>query len=123
STPVPEAFAEAMDSDLGIPKALAVVFDQVGAGFRLLDGGDRGELAGVLTSVELMLDILGINPSSATWAQGGESSKGKGPRKGTGGHGRRRLEGKGPTPKAEDRVYHKAHKAKLERQRRQQGKQ
>lgn len=50
-------------------------------------------------------------------------AKAKGPRKGTGGHGRRRLEGKGPTPKAEDRVYHKAHKAKLERQRRQQGKQ
>ena len=50
-------------------------------------------------------------------------AKAKGPRKGTGGHGRRRLEGKGPTPKAEDRVYHKAHKEKLERQRRQQGKQ
>lgn len=50
-------------------------------------------------------------------------AKGKGPRKGTGGHGRRKLEGKGPTPKAEDRVYHKAHKAKLERERRQQGRQ
>ena len=74
SAPVPEAFAQAMDADLGIPKALAVVFDQVGTGFRLLEGGDRGELATVLTSVELMLDILGINPSSATWAQGGESS-------------------------------------------------
>ena len=74
STAVPEAFAQAMDADLGIPKALAVVFDQVGAGFRLLDGGDRSELARVLTSVELMLDILGINPSSSTWAEGGESS-------------------------------------------------
>ena len=28
--------------------------------------------------------------------------------------GRRRLEGKGPTPKAEDRVYHPAHKRKLQ---------
>lgn len=36
-------------------------------------------------------------------------------RKGTGGHGRRALAGKGPTPKAEDRVYHKAYKAKQER--------
>lgn len=35
---------------------------------------------------------------------------GKGPRKGTGGQGKRKLEGKGPTPRAEDRVYHKAHK-------------
>ena len=36
----------------------------------------------------------------------------KGPTKGTGGHGRKSLEGKGPTPKAEDRPYHKAYKAK-----------
>ena len=35
----------------------------------------------------------------------------KGPSQGTGGLGRKALEGKGPTPKAEDRVYHKAHKA------------
>ena len=32
----------------------------------------------------------------------------KGPRVGTGGHGRQALEGKGPTPRAEDRVWHKA---------------
>jgi len=32
----------------------------------------------------------------------------KGPSKGTGGHGRRRLEGRGPTPKAEDRTSHPA---------------
>src|SRR5690242_8609887 len=34
----------------------------------------------------------------------------KGPSKGTGGHGRRRLQGKGPTPKAEDRPGHPAHR-------------
>src|SRR4051794_21089181 len=38
--------------------------------------------------------------------------KKKGPSVGTGGHGRKALEGKGPTPKAEDRVYHKAYRAK-----------
>jgi 23S rRNA (guanosine2251-2'-O)-methyltransferase len=32
----------------------------------------------------------------------------KGPAKGTGGHGRRKLEGKGPTPRAEDRPGHPA---------------
>jgi 23S rRNA (guanosine2251-2'-O)-methyltransferase len=32
----------------------------------------------------------------------------KGPQKGTGGHGRRKLEGRGPTPKAEDRPGHPA---------------
>ena len=36
----------------------------------------------------------------------------KGPSVGTGGHGRKRLEGKGPTPKAEDRPAHPAGKRK-----------
>ena len=36
----------------------------------------------------------------------------KGPTKGTGGQGRKALEGKGPTPKAEDRSYHPAAKRK-----------
>lgn len=35
----------------------------------------------------------------------------KGATVGSGGQRRRALEGKGPTPKAEDRIYHKAHKA------------
>lgn len=36
----------------------------------------------------------------------------KGPTKGSGGKHRNKLRGKGPTPKAEDRVYHKAYRAK-----------
>ncbi|WP_026556874.1 23S rRNA (guanosine(2251)-2'-O)-methyltransferase RlmB [Arthrobacter sp. 35W] len=36
----------------------------------------------------------------------------KGPSKGTGGLGRKALEGKGPTPKASERTYHKAFKNK-----------
>ena len=42
---------------------------------------------------------------------------GKGAQVGTGGHGRKALEGKGPTPKAEDREYHPAYKAKILRER------
>ena len=45
----------------------------------------------------------------------------KGATKGSGGQRRRGLEGKGATPRAEDRVYHAAHKRKLERQRRDSG--
>lgn len=37
----------------------------------------------------------------------------KGASVGTGGHGRKSLEGKGPTPKAEDRPYHAAYKKKV----------
>ena len=40
------------------------------------------------------------------------SSSKKGPTGGTGGKNKRRLEGKGPTPKAEDRPYHTAAKRK-----------
>lgn len=47
-----------------------------------------------------------------TGRPGAGRGKKKGPLKGTGGHGRKSLEGKGPTPKAEDRVYHVAHKRK-----------
>lgn len=38
---------------------------------------------------------------------------------GSGGRHRKSLRGHGPTPKAEDRVYHKAHKAKVAREKRQ----
>lgn len=38
----------------------------------------------------------------------------KGAQVGTGGHGRRALRGKGPTPKAEERTYHPAHKRRAQ---------
>lgn len=44
----------------------------------------------------------------------------KGPTKGSGGKGKRALAGKGPTPKAEDRVYHAAHRAKVHREKKEQ---
>ncbi|HMR48541.1 MAG TPA: 23S rRNA (guanosine(2251)-2'-O)-methyltransferase RlmB [Arachnia sp.] len=50
----------------------------------------------------------------------GATTKGKNKAAGSGGRNKRGLEGRGPTPKAEDRVYHKAHKAKQDAQRRQQ---
>ncbi|MBM6699586.1 23S rRNA (guanosine(2251)-2'-O)-methyltransferase RlmB [Bifidobacterium pullorum subsp. saeculare] len=43
----------------------------------------------------------------------------KGPTKGSGGKHRNALRGHGPTPKAEDRVYHKAYRAKKAAERRQ----
>ncbi len=44
--------------------------------------------------------------------KGAVRHRGKGNTAGSGGRVRRGLEGKGPTPKAEDRPYHRAHKAK-----------
>ncbi|PVE76000.1 23S rRNA (guanosine(2251)-2'-O)-methyltransferase RlmB [Microbacterium testaceum] len=43
--------------------------------------------------------------------------KKKGPLKGTGGHSRKALEGRGPTPKAEDRAWHPAGKRKAAQER------
>ncbi|MCG6568600.1 23S rRNA (guanosine(2251)-2'-O)-methyltransferase RlmB [Tessaracoccus sp. ZS01] len=48
----------------------------------------------------------------------GATSKGKNKAAGSGGRIRRSLEGRGPTPKAEERTYHKAYKAKQSAQRR-----
>ncbi|MDN6460388.1 MAG: 23S rRNA (guanosine(2251)-2'-O)-methyltransferase RlmB [Corynebacterium flavescens] len=52
---------------------------------------------------------------------GARKTNKKGALKGTGGQQRKALEGKGPTPKAEDRVYHSKHKAKIARERRNSG--
>lgn len=49
--------------------------------------------------------------------KGAVRRKGKGNTAGSGGRVRRGLEGKGPTPRAEDRPYHKAYKAKQTRER------
>src|SRR5690606_25719217 len=48
---------------------------------------------------------------------GAGNSKKKGAQKGTGGHSRKALEGRGPTPKAEDRAWHPAGKRKAAQER------
>lgn len=48
---------------------------------------------------------------------GAVRKKGKGKAVGSGGQGRQKLEGRGPTPKAEDRSWHPKGKAKLARER------
>ena len=65
---LPARFAEAMDDDLAIPTALAVVHDTVREGNQALDEGDtdRAGLAG--GQVREMLECLGLNPESDEWA-------------------------------------------------------
>ncbi|MEB4613957.1 23S rRNA (guanosine(2251)-2'-O)-methyltransferase RlmB, partial [Leucobacter sp. M11] len=48
---------------------------------------------------------------------GAVRKKSRGAAVGSGGQGRQALEGRGPTPKAEDRPYHPKGKAKLARDR------
>ncbi|MGZ1491860.1 cysteine--tRNA ligase [Brevibacterium sediminis] len=76
SVDVPAEFAAALDDDLGVPRALSVVFASVSEGAKLLDSGsDREGLTRIVAEVELMLDILGVNPSAEVWAGSAADAK------------------------------------------------
>lgn len=70
---LPETFLEAMDDDLAVPRAVAVIHDTVRAGHAALTAGDSKTLAASLLEVRAMLAVLGLDPASAQWA-GGDSS-------------------------------------------------
>jgi cysteinyl-tRNA synthetase len=55
-------FAAALDDDLGVPQALAVVHAGVRAGNALLASGDLPALAGTLRDVRRMLGVLALDP-------------------------------------------------------------
>ena len=67
---LPEAFRAAMDEDLNVSGALAVVHDTVRAGNTALDEGDLDAAAAAAEAVVAMTDILGVNPLSPTWRTG-----------------------------------------------------
>ncbi len=64
---IPDAFAEAMDDDLAIPQALAVLHDRVRAGNAALDSEDLATAAKARGEVTAMTEVLGINPLSPEW--------------------------------------------------------
>ncbi|MGH8826885.1 MAG: CysS/YqeB C-terminal domain-containing protein, partial [Jiangellaceae bacterium] len=64
---VPEAFAAAMNDDLSVPQALAVLFEAVREGNALLASGDRIELRSTLASVRAMLGVFGVDPLAEPW--------------------------------------------------------
>jgi cysteinyl-tRNA synthetase len=65
---VPEEFARAMDDDLGVPAALAVLQGVLREGNKNL--GDVGTLA----SVRAMLGVLGLDPLAAPWSAGSDDA-------------------------------------------------
>ncbi len=68
---VPTEFAQAMDDDLAVPRALAVVHDAVRDGnSALADGRADGALA-VASAVRAMVAVLGLDPFAAPWATAG----------------------------------------------------
>ncbi len=72
---VPPLFREAMDDDLGVPRALAVVHDQVRRGNAALATGDSPGAAEIASSVRAMMAVLGLDPFAAPWAGGGQDRR------------------------------------------------
>jgi cysteinyl-tRNA synthetase len=71
ATEIPVAFAEALDDDLGVPQALAVVHDAVREGNSALASGDIEGAAGSLAAVRAMLGVLGLDPLASPWLSHG----------------------------------------------------
>ncbi|MEK8171416.1 DALR domain-containing protein [Streptomyces sp. M19] len=69
---VPPAFAEAMDDDLGVPQALAVVHTTVRQGNSALTADDKESAVERLAEVRAMLGVLGLDPLEEHWAGNGE---------------------------------------------------
>ncbi len=66
---VPEAFATAMDDDLGVPQALAVVHETVRRGNSAIDAGDQEQAWAAFVEVDAMVRVLGLD---ALMSSGGD---------------------------------------------------
>jgi cysteinyl-tRNA synthetase len=71
ATALPAAFTAAMDDDLSVPKALAVVHEAVTEGNSALAAGDRAGAAKQAANVRAMMAVLGLDPLDEHWAGGG----------------------------------------------------
>jgi len=61
---VPAAFAAALDDDLAVPQALAVLHETVRAGNTALDAGDDDAAETALAAVEAMVDVVGLDDAT-----------------------------------------------------------
>ncbi|HUJ07397.1 MAG TPA: cysteine--tRNA ligase [Streptosporangiaceae bacterium] len=65
---LPAAFGAALDDDLGVPQALAVLHDCITEGNTALAAGDPAGAAKHAASARAMLGVLGLDPFAALWA-------------------------------------------------------
>jgi cysteinyl-tRNA synthetase len=76
---LPEAFAAALDDDLNVPAALAVVHEHLRAGNTALAAGEDAGVRTALVAVRAMLDVLGLDPAGAQWGStGGDDDRYRG---------------------------------------------
>lgn len=68
----PEAFNAAMNDDLGVPQALAVLHDVVRQGNSQLAAGE--DVGDSFRATLAMVDVLGVNPWAEPWAQSNQET-------------------------------------------------
>jgi cysteinyl-tRNA synthetase len=72
--PLPQPFVDAMNDDLGVPQALAVVHEVVREGNVALAEGNKEQVARLLAETQSMLDVLGLDPRSEQWRSKGDDA-------------------------------------------------
>ena len=72
---VPERFAAAMDDDLNVPQALAVIHERVRAGNAALDAGEKDAAVSAFADVAVATGILGLDPEDPQWDAAGGSAE------------------------------------------------
>ncbi|REF36043.1 cysteine--tRNA ligase [Thermasporomyces composti] len=73
--PVPDEFAAAMNDDLGVPQALAVVYTAVRDGNAALAADDKDTVRARLRDVRAMLSVLGLDPLDPQWRRSGHEEE------------------------------------------------
>ena len=73
--PLPPEFVAAMDDDLNVPAALAVVHETVRTGNTALAAGDSLATRDAMVTVRAMLDVLGLDPGSPQWRHRGADER------------------------------------------------
>ena len=71
----PIAFDEAMDDDLSVAAAFAVVHDTVRAGNASMADGDAPAVEAAVNATIAMLDVFGLNPYAEPWVSSGGSGR------------------------------------------------
>jgi cysteinyl-tRNA synthetase len=71
---IPPAFAAALDDDLGVPQALAVVHAELRAGNNALAAGDTAGTLRSAVQLRAMLAVLGLDPLAPQWSAAGSDS-------------------------------------------------
>ena len=64
---LPADFSAAMDDDLGVPQALAVIHESLREGNGALSAGDAAGTAKRLAEIRSMLGVLGLDPLAEPW--------------------------------------------------------